>query len=248
MIFRFFLEARSISRLSLLGRAGKWLLNEYMLAVFERRFCQLIMRPHRSYDGNGVDFRWTKSPLPHPQSRECRDKLFVLAVAPSHLVLQWKRPGNRPDWPGSAPHSGPNIRNQLLRSSRRFTILPNDRTLRIGLENIPWKQVVVLKKSVPPYPDGKISISTLDHGGRSAHQNLEIEPQRPEICILQVQADHLIEANLAAPGHLPKPGNSRLHLQYPAPVPGLICSNLIRNRRPRSNQGHISPQHIEELR
>ena len=41
--------------LALRGVAGEWLLNEYVLAVLQRGFRQLVVRPDRSDDGDGVD-------------------------------------------------------------------------------------------------------------------------------------------------------------------------------------------------
>ncbi len=43
---------------SALGRiAGKWFLDKNMLAIFQGRFGQFIMRPNRRHHGDGINFR-----------------------------------------------------------------------------------------------------------------------------------------------------------------------------------------------
>src|SRR5271156_2901829 len=90
------------------------------------------------------------------------------------------------------------------------------------------------------------AIARKDRAGR-LQQDLHIEHRRPYSGILQIQPDHLIKRRLASPVHLPQSGNARPRLEQAPPVPDIIGLQLVRNRRPRSNQGHLAFQDIPEL-
>ena len=87
-----------------------------------------------------------------------------------------------------------------------------------------------------------------DNGARCAEKNFQIEPGRPFSGIAKVEPDHFVERDSAASIDLPETGDAGLHFQNPAAMPGLISSYFIGNRRSRSDQRHLTPQHIEELR
>ena len=55
MIFRFLRVGQLDQFLGLLGGGGERLFDEHVLAVFEGGFGELVVRPHRSDDGDGVD-------------------------------------------------------------------------------------------------------------------------------------------------------------------------------------------------
>src|SRR5271166_4742179 len=85
------------------------------------------------------------------------------------------------------------------------------------------------------------------HSSRRLQQNLDITQQRPRSGIVEVHAHHVIELYAASALHLPEPGNARLHCLHSAAVPDVVSGILIGDRRPRTHQGHLAYQHIEEL-
>ena len=64
----------------------------------------------------------------------------------------------------------------------------------------------------------------------SPDQNLEVEPKRPDAGIPEVQANHVIELNPAAPLDLPQPGNSRSYERQPLTVPPLVTFEFVADR------------------
>src|SRR6185437_15169918 len=80
-----------------------------------------------------------------------------------------------------------------------------------------------------------------------AHKNLPVQRERPALCIAKIEPDHFIELHAAAPHHLPQPGDTRLYLQKPSAMPGFISRQLIGDGRPRTDQGHLAAQNIDEL-
>ena len=64
----------------------------------------------------------------------------------------------------------------------------------------------------------------------------------------QIEAHHLVEGRPAAPGDLPETGDARLGVEHAAPVPGPVMLDLVRQRRARPNQRHLTAEHVPELR
>ena len=65
--------------------------------------------------------------------------------------------------------------------------------------------------------------------------------------VLQVAADHAVEAGGVALRDLPPAGDSRLHGKALQVVLGVL-RNLVRQRRARANDGHLAKEHVDELR
>src|SRR6266403_6255854 len=85
-----------------------------------------------------------------------------------------------------------------------------------------------------------------DRTGR-AKKNLHIQADRPRRRVLEIEADHLIEAQIAAPTHLPEAGEPGLHFEQAPAVPDVIGIELIWDRWARPDQRHVTPEHVEEL-
>src|SRR5271167_4338754 len=96
--------------------------------------------------------------------------------------------------------------------------------------------------------DALVSSVAGNYGGRSPQQNLKIQPERPATRILQVQANHFVEADAATSFYLPQARDSRLDFQYAAAVPDIVLAVLIGQRRPRAHERHFAPQYVDELR
>src|SRR6187397_1922624 len=87
-----------------------------------------------------------------------------------------------------------------------------------------------------------------DYGEWRFYQNFEINPERLLSNVLKVHSDHVVEGGATAAMNLPQTGNSRLGFENPATMPKLIALELVRDRRSRANEGHLSSQDIDELR
>src|SRR5579864_2760701 len=82
----------------------------------------------------------------------------------------------------------------------------------------------------------------------STHQDLDVEPQRPAIDIVQVHADPIIEvADSVAAVHLPQTRDTGSNTELPL-LPELVTFELVSERRSRANKAHIPFQNTVQLR
>src|SRR5215218_653214 len=79
-----------------------------------------------------------------------------------------------------------------------------------------------------------------DDRGNRPEQDLDVEPQRPAVDVLEVALDPSIEVGLTPRADLPEAGDTGLHRQ-PAPVPHVVPRDLGRKRR-RGPTRLISPR------
>src|SRR5215207_3552577 len=91
-----------------------------------------------------------------------------------------------------------------------------------------------------------IRLAAHEHGDGSQH-DAQVEPERPVLYVEEVEPDHLVEREAVAPRHLPQARHPRLHVETLA-VPKLVRLHLVRNRRARADDAHVSAQHVQELR
>src|SRR5438105_5954687 len=83
------------------------------------------------------------------------------------------------------------------------------------------------------------------HGGNGAHQNLQVEPQRAALDVLEVEAHPLLESNAGAAADLPQAGEPGRGGEA-AELPGLVLRHFAWNRRARPDQAHLAAQHVDE--
>src|SRR6266487_3351504 len=81
---------------------------------------------------------------------------------------------------------------------------------------------------------------------RRPEQDPQIEPDGPPINVREVQFNHFLESQGAAPADLPKSGEPR-HNRQPRILPLTIEFDLIRERWARTNQAHLARDDIEQL-
>ncbi len=62
-----------------------------------------------------------------------------------------------------------------------------------------------------------------------------------------IKSNHVVEFDSTATADLPQSGDARFRLQHAPPVPDLIGFDLVRNRRPRTNQRHLSLEYVPQL-
>ena len=78
-------------------------------------------------------------------------------------------------------------------------------------------------------------------------ENVEIEPNRPRVNVLQVELDPILEGGVASAAHLPKARHSRNRAKTP-PLPGEIALCFVNWAWPRADQAHFSTEHVNQLR
>src|SRR5580704_4106122 len=90
------------------------------------------------------------------------------------------------------------------------------------------------------------AIARKNSAGR-LYQDLHVQHWGPHSRILQVQTNHLVKGGLASAVHLPEAGDTRSRFEQAPTMPNVVGLNLVRNRRTRSNQGHLALQNVPEL-
>src|SRR5690606_12226991 len=97
-----------------------------------------------------------------------------------------------------------------------------------------------LSMGLPGSPTG-------DHGRDGAQENLGVEPGRPVLRVVEIEAHHLVKGEVRATVDLPESGQARLDEQS-LEMPILIRLHLFRDRWTRSDQAHVTLEHLQELR
>src|SRR5437867_10968036 len=87
-----------------------------------------------------------------------------------------------------------------------------------------------------------------EHDHDRAKQNAEIHEERPLTDVMRLERHDLLEiGHLVAPRHLPRPRDSGLHIEAGVMM-FFVERHFRRQRRPRPDERHLTPQHIDELR
>ena len=146
-------------------------------------------------------------------------------------------------WPFSPPCG---YLNSGSHRRRFFDVLGSTQPL---VRNFTWNRAKSLNWNLLR-ASGTLSVGAVagKNRPRRLHQNLQIQKWRPRSGIPQVQPNHLIKCCSAAPVHLPETCDSGLGFERPTTVPNIVDVKLITNGRPRSDQRHLTLQHIPELR
>ena len=86
------------------------------------------------------------------------------------------------------------------------------------------------------------------YGGNCARKDLQVEPERPFVHVLQVEAHPLLEGNRAAAIYLPEAGDARADAEAAA-LPILAEAVVIALRqRAWADETHLALQNVNELR
>src|SRR5664279_6221677 len=83
-------------------------------------------------------------------------------------------------------------------------------------------------------------------GQRGARDDLDVEPHRPVLDVVEVQPHEVVEAERRAPGDLPEARDARQHA-VAAAVPGLEALVVAQRQRARADEAHLAAQHVPEL-
>src|SRR6202035_2382055 len=93
-----------------------------------------------------------------------------------------------------------------------------------------------------------MSALALNHSSGSLRQNLQIQPDGPGTRILQIETHHFIKTCPTTSLNLPQTRDAGFDFQNTPPVPHFVLLEFVGERRTRTNQRHVSAQHIPELR
>src|SRR6478735_5081393 len=87
-----------------------------------------------------------------------------------------------------------------------------------------------------------------DHRRKTQAQDPEVKEERPIVDVFQIELDPPIEGQSAPTADLPEASNAGVDAEPPHEC-GLVKAAHVSNRqRTRAYQGHLSPQHVYELR
>src|SRR5205085_9896983 len=85
----------------------------------------------------------------------------------------------------------------------------------------------------------------LKNGRNSPQQDLEIQPQRPFLDILQIQLHPFLKRNRASASHLPQACDAWLHAK-PSALPVFAEGFIVTEREwTRTHQAHLTLQHVK---
>src|SRR5580692_11928215 len=90
------------------------------------------------------------------------------------------------------------------------------------------------------------SLRREQHANR-AGENAQVQAQAPVLDVSEIEVHVEFERRTVARGNLPETRDARLHIQATELVKFVVI-DLIDGMRPRSNQAHVSAQHVPELR
>jgi hypothetical protein len=87
------------------------------------------------------------------------------------------------------------------------------------------------------------SISTVaaNNGPGRPQEDAQVQPLRRRPCVLQIEANHVIKTDPAAPVDLPQSRNPGLRLQHSPPVPEVVSLKFI-GKRGRGPTSDMSPR------
>src|SRR5580704_7203492 len=97
---------------------------------------------------------------------------------------------------------------------------------------------VIAESSIPLRPQ---------HHRQGLQQNLRVQSQTPPFDVLEIERHIRFERRIAPRRHLPQSRHSRLYIQPPQ-IFRSISLDIVHRMWPRSDQTHISQNHVDELR
>src|SRR6266508_1184719 len=99
----------------------------------------------------------------------------------------------------------------------------------------------VIRHSLRPRPS--------EHDGNRTEQDFEIQPERPVVNVLEVQAHPVFELDdLIATADLPQAGEAGLDAEAPAVGQIMEASDFVHGQGPWTDEAHLAAQDVEKLR
>src|SRR4051812_13775293 len=86
-----------------------------------------------------------------------------------------------------------------------------------------------------------------EHRGERLDENRDVEPDRPVLEVVEVEADEVVEAERDPARDLPEPGHPRQH-EVALAVPVLELDVVADRQRPRPDEAHLGAQDVQHLR
>src|SRR5712692_6779812 len=86
-----------------------------------------------------------------------------------------------------------------------------------------------------------------EHGGNGPKHDLEVQADGPIADVVQIEANHVFERDLAPSADLPEAGHPGHRLKS-AELPLLVLVDLGWERRSWADQTHVTAQDVEQLR
>src|SRR5690606_4377335 len=99
----------------------------------------------------------------------------------------------------------------------------------------------------PDAAERSVGAGSSENRSHGLPQDHEIERQRPVLHVADVDADGVLPGEVRTPADLPQTAESRLDEEAPLHVEA-VALHLADQRWARPDQGHLAPQHVEQLR
>src|SRR5690348_17161060 len=98
-------------------------------------------------------------------------------------------------------------------------------------------------------PPASLRARADQHNRNRAPENFDVEPERPVVDVLEIEADPILEILHVVPSaYLPETGQARPHAQATAMREVVEAFHFVNRQRPRTNEAHLAAKHVEELR
>ena len=197
------------------------------------------------------------STSPRPRCRCCPSRPSCRTALPGgarRLTRRRRGPGGRHDRTAGGGAGAAASRHQ---QASAITTAASPRRSWLGRTHGPCPRVVLVLMVLPP-PRLEVPVVLVPCRSFSrrrgapgrpdgADQDEEVEPQRPVVDVPQVEADRLRPAEVRATRDLPQAGDAGLD-DEPAPRVDVVAGDLARQRRPRTDERHVAPHDVPQLR
>src|SRR5688572_749813 len=92
-----------------------------------------------------------------------------------------------------------------------------------------------------------VRASACENGRDRLQEDGDVEPDRPVLEVVEVQANKVVEAEVRAARDLPEAGQARQD-EVALAVPRLELLVVAKRQRPRADETHLPAQHVQKLR
>src|SRR5437016_4903672 len=96
-------------------------------------------------------------------------------------------------------------------------------------------------------PPASIRAAAREHRGKRLREDRDVQPDRPVLEVVEVEADEIVERQLDSPGHLPQPGHPGQH-EVALAMPVLELNVVTQRQRAWADERHLAAYDVQHLR
>src|SRR6266496_4376114 len=159
------------------------------------------------------------------------------------------KPTFRSDWMTSTPSRSKSIGPPLLTTTTGTSSASRQRPSASPLLYATTMAAtdVTPKVSRPPVKKPLVGAAPCEHGGECLREDRDVEPDRPVLEVVEVEADEVVEGQLDAARHLPQACHAGEH-EVALAMPDLELHVVAQRQRPRADERHLAAQDVQHLR